>query len=278
MKRSYELHDDLGNVIGDMTAKEMLDAVRYEIVSEVAVGEYYVFRNGLHEHFKRELKARRQEEKKKSSECWVCGTKLNTNITHKRPYCTQCAKDKKVKNEEEYSQYVKLRKQIMFERALVLLENQTKKIKIQDYREAIENVEEYLHNNIEKFSSKEEVATAIELVKNQIHVKIGSAIGSKTFDFQLPYKKVLLEIDGYLHEYSKSKDSQKDIEALKTLEDDWEVIRVPTKYIAKNISQLTTYIDEAYKYQQKIRKQNNGIMPDYYSDREKEYYKEAVKS
>lgn len=279
MKMRYEVHSNYGGYLGEITKKELVDGLRFNLLEQGAVGEDIVFRNGLLAHFRIALKKAKKEEKDKTKvKCWDCGEDVKSDITYSRVYCDSCASKKAKAFAEKGEIYARLKKEIMLERALFLLDNQEKKTNISEYKEAIEVVKSYSEKNIEKFKSKEEMAVAIELVKNKIQTKVGAVVAGHEFDFMLPDMEVLLEVDGYLHEYSEIQDAKFDIKAVKELGAGWEVIRVPTKYIAKNISQLLVYIREAYDYQQKVRKENNGLLPDYYSNREKKYYKKVVKA
>ena len=92
-------------------------------------------------------------------------------------------------------------------------------------------------------------------------------------DFYVPELKVCLEIDGHLHEHNAVYDSNRDIELRQFLGGDWEIIRVPTKYIDKNPSMIPEAIEKIKMAKAEFRKKNNGILPDHYSKRERELYK-----
>lgn len=272
------MYDSLGFELGEITGNEAQKGIEYGLLKEKYVGEKYVYDGGLVEHFRIELKEAKKNDKQKSSSCWVCEKPTKTKHKHRRVYCDYCYEQKVKTDAEDKATYDKLRRKMMFERAIKMLENQEKQINIANYKEAIKVVGEYIEENPTKFHSTEEVVATMELIKNRIHTKIEIPIAGYMFDFMLPELKVLLEIDGYRHETTQERDARKDLEAVREMGDGWEVVRIPTLYIAKNIKQLVPYVREAYEYQQRIRKQNNGIMPDYYSTREKEYYSKAVKN
>lgn len=273
MRQRYDIEDGYGFVLGSATNKEMLDGVKYGLLEEVYLGETYIYNQGLLEHFNRRLKEKRREAKQANIiHCWECGKVVPAKETHKRQYCTSCFETKSTEEAEIMEQYTKLQKQIQFERAIKILERQERKIDIREYREAIELVRAYTIKYPTKFRSKEEMATAIELVQNKVYAIVGKEVAGHKFDFMLPEYKVLLEVDGYLHDYKQREDAKFDINGLRELGNDWEVIRVPVKYIEKNISKLIDYIEEAYEYKQRLRNENSGIIPEYFSNREQLLY------
>lgn len=279
MKQYYALHDKWNGYLGNITRKELIDGVKYNLITTVSIGERYEYNGGLLYHFKRDLKQKRAEAKEDIKEkCWECGEVVDTTDNHRRVYCNECNK-KRVENLENVKQeYRRLGNLLKIEKAVKMLESQEKKVKMKDYKDAIAAVEEYLQNNPNKFDSTEEVVAAIELVKNRVEVKVCAEVAGFRFDFMLKEEQVLLEIDGERHKYKLSEDANRDLLAVQELGAGWEVVRVPTAYIASNIKQLIPYIRQVYDQQQKLREKNNGVLPYYNSPREKALYEEKAKT
>ncbi|KYD23275.1 hypothetical protein B4109_3201 [Geobacillus stearothermophilus] len=76
-----------------------------------------------------------------------------------------------------------------------------------------------------------------------------------------------------MHDYSKLKDSKRDVKIINELGTGWEVVRIPTKYIEQNVKMLVPAIKEIYSYKQKLRKENSGFIPSSFSERDKQMYK-----
>lgn len=226
---------------------------------------------------KRLLAKEIKEEKENTSikvTCWECGKELEVKEVRKRTYCEECATKKKEQNKKEIEQYLRYRAKFMLNRAMRILENQKCEMDIRKYKEAYELLKEVMEKDYRKFDSAHEVAAAMELLRNRLHVKVHPSIAKHKPDFMLRELKVILEIDGFLHKTSLEGDFQFDINMRKELGSDWEVIRIPTEYIESNIMKLVDAIIEMKKYKQKVRKENNGLLPRWFSARDKKAWKE----
>lgn len=235
-------------------------------------------------------------------DCWTCGKEVDYNYESnfknvktdrqrfyllseqkeildntgqcERAYCAECGGIVEQEYQDDLAEYLRLKSKLMVNRAIRTLERQT--IDIYDYREAIEVVSEFAANNTEKFMSSEEIIAAIILVHNEIKTTIQHKILNYQVDFYLPTLKVVLEIDGYMHDHSEIKDSRRDMKIREELGDEWEIIRIPTKYIDENAEMLPEAIKEAKKLKQQLRQKNHGIIPDWYSKREQMNYKKML--
>ena len=215
-----------------------------------------------------------------SVKCWSCGKESDAprewKYSYKREYCPECRK----KHDEEYShtvkQYVCLKSKIMVERAIKSLERQN--INIYDYREAIDAVKEYSSEKPDKFMSSQEIIAAIILIDNEIAIKPQYKIKNYQVDFAIPSLKIILEIDGYMHNYSQLKDSKRDIDLRMVLGKEWEVVRIPTKYIDENAEMLVEAMKAVKAEKQKIRAQYSGTIPEWYSKQAKASYKKIFKN
>lgn len=183
-----------------------------------------------------------------------------------RAFCEECYLSYRKDIDDTRNTYIKLKKRLMVERAIRILEEQ--KIDIEEYKDAIDAVSEFSSENMDKFDSAHEVVAAIILVYNEVETKIQHKIGKYRADFLLPEFKIVLEIDGYLHESKLFKDNERDINIRNALGRDWEVVRIKTEYLEQNAELLLEAAKAVKNEKQKIRKQNFGILPEWYSKRE----------
>ena len=196
--------------------------------------------------------------------CWLCGGKatvsrkytedfagrtlFNSPNKHMRCYCQECF-DKVIKaEEEEDKQYMIIRKKRMFEKAIRNLEKQ--KMDFMKFKEAIDTVEQYNLENLQKFDSSYEIMAAIILIHNHVKIKPQVTIGKYHVDFLLPDEHIVLEIDGDRHEMekAKAKDTWRDYEIKKILGDDWEIIRISTECLDMNADKLVKAMDKVLDY------------------------------
>lgn len=199
--------------------------------------------------------------------CWVCGkpdADITRNITteyslygnittrkpvkteHQRCYCQSCFDKMTRQLREENARYIELKRKRMFEKALNKLERQ--KINFYKYEEAIKTIQDYHFENDGKFDSSEEIMAAIILIFNRYHIKPQSKVGDFQVDFLLPDDKIVLEVDGIHHTYSKGRDSVRD-ECIKSkLGKEWEIIRIPTELIDEDVKKLPKAIEKVLDY------------------------------
>ena len=228
--------------------------------------------------------------------CWMCGNEATVfpeiNVTdekyyellkvgcvepwdaqgystskHQRGYCEACYPEYEAQRRTDRAEYVRLKKKLMIERAVRTLEKQ--KLDIYDYQEAIEAVSEFSAENADKFDSAQEVIAAIILLENEIQAKTQYKVGRYRIDFLLPSLKIALEIDGDLHAHKLYHDNQRDIDIRQELGADWEVVRIKTEYLEQNAEMLIEAIKAVKHEKQKLRRENGGILPEWYSKRER---------
>ena len=177
--------------------------------------------------------------------CWKCGKKkagysvspLRMDyVNAPRFYCADCYEEIEAQRAADLTEYVRLKHKIMFERAVRQLERQ--RIDMYEYKEAVDAVEEFFKEKPEKFESSDEIIAAIVLTHDRVKMKWQYKIGNHRVDCYLPELKIVLEIDGHLHQYHKQRDSKRDIEIKEELGKGWEVVRIPTKYVEENAKQL----------------------------------------
>ena len=196
--------------------------------------------------------------------CWECGKpatvkhKIKVNrggfnelevAPHQerwRCYCEECNAivSDRIKGIKE--EYVRLKKAVMFENAIGIIEGQN--LNIYDYKEAIEAIKCYAEENPDKFDSADEIVAAIILVHNRVHCKPQYPVGRYRVDFLLPDEFVVLEIDGDRHKHKKYTDSERDKEIKAILGFNWEIIRIDTELIRSNAKELVKAIRKIFEY------------------------------
>ena len=215
--------------------------------------------------------------------CWLCGADAKKTFSFVRDglfkdpkgrkYCDDCYKKRLADLTEKKDQYVRLRKYLMLERAVRIFEKQN--VDIEDYKDIIDQMEEYVQEFPEKFDSSYEMLAAIVLIHDMVPVTTQYKIGRYRADFYIPDLKVILEIDGDRHE--PYRDNQRDIEMRNILGADWEIVRIDTKYLDQNARMLRDAIIAIRNEKQKLRKENYGMLPEWYSKRERAKRKKPKK-
>ena len=192
--------------------------------------------------------------------CWICGSPdVVVRLTVKdgsfveaqhqerwRCYCKECKKKTDAEYDVLKEEYVRLKKEVMFENAIETLEGQS--INIYDYKEAIDAVHDYIRSNPDKFDSSYEVIAAIILIHNKVQCKPQAAIGRYRVDFMLPDEYVILEIDGERHKNNKYRDSERDRAIKEELGEFWEIIRIDTDLLKTNAKELVRAIRKICEY------------------------------
>lgn len=215
--------------------------------------------------------------------CWLCGKPairaLKINSTNlggdgydgdaefkvNRHFCEECYQKHTDDIAETEEIYGRLKKKLMLERAIKILEMQ--RINLYEFKDIIEQMQEYVVENPRKFDSSDEMIVAIMLVANGIKSLMQYKIDNYVVDFYIPSLKVVLEVDGHLHRYNTYYDNERDIRIRSYLGKEWEVVRIPTKYIEANAKQVVPAIISIKAEKQKIREEHNGIIPEWYSKR-----------
>ena len=202
----------------------------------------------------------------KKIECWLCGKDATisrgvgynheTDILYlkqkpnpnKRCYCQECFEKHKQDIEEKKSQMVRLKKEIMFENAMEILEHQ--EYSFYKNKDAIEAVHEKLLECPDKFDSSYEIIVAIIFVSHRIYCKMQYKVDRYQVDFLLPDYHIIVEVDGDRHKYNRYKDSERDDNIKYMLGKDWEIIRIPTELLKENADKLLFAIDKVLEARQ----------------------------
>ena len=213
--------------------------------------------------------------------CWVCGkhairalkissTAVGSKIEGfesefriNRHFCESCYEKHSADILHTEEEYGKLKKKLMLERAIRILETQP--INLYEIKDVIDQFQEYVIENPKKFDSSDEMIVAIMLVSSGIKSSMQYKIGKYVVDFYIPSLKIVLEVDGHLHKYHTYYDNERDIRIRSMLGKEWEVVRIPTKYIEANAKQVIPAVLSIKAEKQKIRASHNGIIPEWYS-------------
>ena len=210
------------------------------------------------------------------SPCWRCGKEhLFIREPTERVYCPECKQIVKIQHEEKLKEYIRLKMEMMLERALTIMER-SGKVSMDSIREPFESLSKRFAEGEEGYRSAEEIVAALILDDNGYEYEANKRIGRYIVDFYIPELKAILEVDGYEHNAKTVYDSKRDIELRKDLPPDWEIVRIKTEFIAQNPAKIPKAIEEMREYKQQIRKDHGGLIPETFSDREMDLYKRAL--
>ena len=203
--------------------------------------------------------------------CWECGKEFEWHEDLHRNYCSEeFAETARKRAEEERALYMKYKFLHMFETALKLLEGKTtgfsrhKKTCDTIYRLGIEHPD--------AFDSADEILAAIILVTSGYHIKTQVKIEEYRVDFYLEKQKTIVEIDGNTHTAKALYDSNRDKKIREILGAEWEIVRIPTGLLRQNPEMLIEAIRASRNEKARVRKENGGIIPAYYSRQSKASY------
>lgn len=207
--------------------------------------------------------------------CWYCGKTIDRKYEpQERVFCEEC-KEKHLKDyKEKVAEYGKIKIEIMFETALRIMEKAG--IYMYEYQNSANRIYNLAKASSETFLSSYEIIAAIVLDEFNYEYEVNKRILKYEVDFYIPELKVCLEIDGHLHDLKPEYDSNRDIDIRNHLGGEWEIIRIPTKYIDKNPSKLIEAIEQLKKEKVKLRRKNSGILPEWYSKRERSLYNKII--
>lgn len=208
--------------------------------------------------------------------CWYCGKEVECEYEpQRRVFCTECFEQFQKEHEEKVQEYLKLKDEVMYDTALRNMEKAG--MYMYEYQESARKMKDLMKEKTGVFRSSDELITAIVLDEYNYDFKINYRVDKYYVDFYIPELKICLEVDGRLHEFSVKKDSIRDIDIRNHLGLDWEIIRIPTKYIEKDPTKIPDILIKMKKEKRRIRKENRGILPEHYSKRERSLYSDLVK-
>lgn len=205
--------------------------------------------------------------------CWNCNKPLEAQ---KKRYCPKCDALNTEELENVRITHDEAKDTLAYERALIILEKQDCNMEL--YKEASEVVRVKMQDKPGVFQSSYEMVAAIELLRNMTRVKTQYKVGAYRVDLALPEENIFLEIDGQSHSLSMKHDKERDVKIRVLSGPEWEVVRIPTKYLDKNIKQLLPAIREIRDFQQDVRERNHGLMPKWFSARDERAWRELAKT
>lgn len=211
--------------------------------------------------------------------CWECGKEgtkqfelkkasefCGFDMVSQRWYCEECYERIEKERKHDLQEYIRLKKKLMYERAVKAIERQN--IELYEYKEALDAVKEFTEEHPDKFDSSHEMIAAAMLIYDEIPVKVHYMIAGSEVDFYLPSLKAVLEVDGDLyHKGHGKRDAAKDAKVRSELGNDHEVIRIDTKFLEQNAKMLVEAIVSMRDEMQKVRRQNYGILPEWFTKR-----------
>lgn len=200
--------------------------------------------------------------------------KAGDDMQH-RMFCRECYEKRNRDLSAMRQEYGRIKKLLMLERAVRLLERQA--LDIYQYKDIIDDFKEYVEEHPEKFDSSHEMIAAIILVDNGIKAKIQSKVGSYRTDFLIPDMRIVLEVDGDLHKNNLFRDNERDKKIREILGSEWETARISTGYLEENAPALVDAMIAIRKEKKKLRAQHHGYLPDWYSSRNKAQRTRSIK-
>ena len=213
-----------------------------------------------------------------SEKCWICGRDIlptygSSDVMSGR-FCKEHWLEHQRKYRETVSEYLKLKTEVMFERAVRKMDNcGVSMTKVQ--REA-QAVQKHAADCPEAYKSSDEMITAIIMLNAGYDFELNYAVGKYVADMYIPDLKLIVEVDGERHKNTQLRDSKRDAELRRMLGDEWEVIRIPTQYIEQNPARIPEAVVAMAKQKRDLRKKNGGFLPNSYSRREQAKYAKAM--
>lgn len=206
--------------------------------------------------------------------CWKCGGEIMLSSDPKeRKYCNRCGLEAKMSLEDMQRRHHKLGNLLMIERAVKIMENSGKCF-MYDYKEYIDEMHEIVELG-EKFpfDSSHEIVAALILSDWSYGFKKDFRVNNYRIDFWIPELKVCLEIDGDRHKANADYDSGRDIDIRNALGSEWEIVRIPIKYVEENPIGIVDAIEKMPEEFRKARRKNGGVLPYGFSKRQNAIYK-----
>jgi very-short-patch-repair endonuclease len=197
--------------------------------------------------------------------CWECDNEGTVQFDLKKPeyflgeifdlvpasqrwYCEECFERISTERQKDRTEYIRLKKKLMLERAVRMMEKQD--LDLYEYKEALDAIKSYSEENPDKFDSSHEMVAAAVLIYNEVAVKTQYKVAGYRVDFYIPELNAILEVDGNLHNYTKKRDSARDLKIKEEL-GNVEIVRIKTKYIEQNaellVEAIKTVIEERHK-------------------------------
>lgn len=208
--------------------------------------------------------------------CWKCGKKIPQEefFGNSRRFCERCEEQHLSDYQTVVTEYSVLKTKVMFERAMRIMEKA--RVNMTKYKRFANAVQRHAESNPGQYFSSYEMIVAVILLSADYDFEMNKKIGNYRTDVYIPDLHICLEIDGERHKHSKKEDGQRDINIRQLLGWEWEIVRIPTKYIDENPEKIIEAMNAVYSKKKELRGKNNGILPEYYSGREKAAYSDVT--
>ena len=210
--------------------------------------------------------------------CWICGADIDQSFqeadTMSGRFCRVHWLEHTRQHKKTVAEYLELKNRIMFERSMRTMERCD--VDMTEYKRFAYAVRDHSAENPEQYKSSDEMVAAVILLKAGIDFEMNFKIGKYIVDIYIPDWNIIAEIDGDRHENRATYDSRRDVEIRRMLGEEWEIIRIPTKYIEQNPEKLPDGIKALADQKREIRRKNGGYLPENYSKREAARYKRAM--
>ena len=210
--------------------------------------------------------------------CWICGADIVKSYPSTDIMSARFCREHWLQNTKEHRQivhdYLILKMKVMHERALRIMEKAG--CSMAQYKRAAYAVLRHAQENPEKYKSSHEMVAAVVMLAYGADFEMNYKIGRSIVDIFIPDWDVVVEIDGETHEGKELQDSNRDVRIRQTLGKEWEIIRIPTKYIEQSPDRLPEAIQKMAAKKRDLREKNGGYIPSSYSKREQARYQKAM--
>lgn len=220
------------------------------------------------------IKSRRNSETKETyyyPKCCECGKEVFTlsYIRGRKYTCKECRDKKYFSDKEKSIDRSNEAKDKKFENAVKRIEMAVDIDEFKKYETAIQAIRKNLYRE-GWFDSTEEIMVAIELIKNNIRARHQVKVNRYRADFVLPDLKIILEVDGHVFHTKETREREKVRDSILVLAfgSDYEVVRISDELINENITKLVSALNKIVDRRRKLRKDGQGQLPSWYSDRE----------
>ena len=213
-----------------------------------------------------------------NEKCWICGADVLSSYGASDAlsgrFCRKHWLEHQQKYKQTVSEYLKLKTQVMFERAMRKMDNAG--IFMTGIKREAQAVQKHATDCPEAYKSSDEMITAVIMLSAGYDFELNYKIGKYIVDMYLPDLKLILEVDGERHDNRQLQDSKRDTELRRLLGDEWEIIRIPTQYIEQNPEKIPDAVIALARQKRELRKKNGGFLPNSYSRREQAKYAKAM--
>lgn len=211
---------------------------------------------------------------KEKYKCWVCNKEIiYYDEPNERVFCDDCRKKHQSEISKLQKQQTEIKSKLMLEKAMCVIEES--KSYAHEFYDTYKLLLKDIESNPTKYRSSEEIVTAMVLYNYNYEFEVNKKICQYYVDFYIPECKICLEVDGERHKYKSVYDKNRDIDIRNNLGAEWEIVRIPTKYIVEYPDKIVDAMEEIKQAMINERKKNS-IISDNFSIREQNYYSKIL--